>query len=152
MVCIAHNPEDKMHIDNLHFSPYAALAGGLLIGLAAALLVVFSGRIAGISGILGTALRVRPDWRWSFIAGLVAAPWLYRYFAELPEIRLDVSWPLLLLSGGLVGYATRLANGCTSGHGVCGLARFSRRSLVATMCFMGSGFITVFILRHVLGA
>jgi uncharacterized membrane protein YedE/YeeE len=96
--------------------------------------------------------RQRGDiaWRLAFIAGLAAAPWLYRLFAELPEIRIDTGWPALVLSGLLVGAGTRYGSGCTSGHGVCGLSRRSPRALAATLAFMGAGFATVYVARHLL--
>ena len=142
-------------IDWEYFTPWTALTGGLIIGTAAALLVLFTGRIAGISGIAGGLLRpVRHDtlWRLLFLAGLLASPFAYRLFAPLPEIRIAPDWPGLVAAGLLVGLGTRYASGCTSGHGVCGLSLGSLRSLVATLCFMASGFVTVFILRHVAGA
>jgi uncharacterized membrane protein YedE/YeeE len=142
-------------IDWVHFTPLAALAGGLLIGAAAAVFLLFNGRIAGISGIVGGLLRpVRGDlaWRLAFIAGLVLAPLLYRLAAPLPQSRIEATTPLLLLAGLLVGLGTRYGSGCTSGHGVCGLSRLSPRSLAATAVFMGAGFVTVYILRHWLQA
>ena len=144
-----------MTIDWNHFTPSAALAGGLLIGLAAALLLSFNGRIAGISGIMG-GLLARPraeefGWRAAFMLGLLLAPALYRLFADLPESRIDAGWATLVAAGLMVGYGSRLGSGCTSGHGVCGLSRLSPRSLVATLTFMAAGFVTVFVARHVLG-
>lgn len=144
-----------MTIDWNHFTPSAALAGGLLIGLAAALLLSFNGRIAGISGIMG-GLLARPraeefGWRAAFVLGLLLAPALYRLFADLPESRIDAGWATLVAAGLMVGYGSRLGSGCTSGHGVCGLSRLSPRSLVATLTFMAAGFVTVFVARHVLG-
>lgn len=133
------------------FTPGAALAGGVLIGAAAALLVLMGGRIAGISGILGGLLRRVPGeraWRLAFLAGLAAAPWLYAAVAEPLKPQIDTGWGLLLLAGLLVGVGTRYGAGCTSGHGVCGLSRLSPRSAVATATFMGAGFATVFVLRH----
>lgn len=142
-----------MTIDWTHFTPWPALAGGLLIGLAAAAFVLVNGRIAGISGILGGLLRpVSGDvaWRIAFLAGLVAAPLAYALFAPLPAVRIDAGAGTLAAAGLLVGLGTRYGSGCTSGHGVCGLARLSPRSLVATVSFMAAGFATVFVLRHVL--
>lgn len=133
------------------FTPWSALAGGALIGLAAALLVLFNGRIAGVSGVLGGLLRPRAGetgWRLAFVAGLVAAPLLYSLAAVLPLPRIDAGTGALVLAGVLVGVGTRYGAGCTSGHGVCGLSRLSPRSLVATLCFMAAGFATVFLLRH----
>jgi uncharacterized membrane protein YedE/YeeE len=144
-----------MSIDWTHFTPIAALTGGLLVGLAAALFVVFNGRIAGISGIVGGLLRPKRGdmaWRAAFIGGLIVAPLLYRLFAALPEIQIDAGWPLLIVAGLFVGIGTRYGSGCTSGHGVCGLSRLSPRSMVATVTFMGAGFLTVFVVRHLLGA
>lgn len=143
-----------MTIDWNSFSPLSALAGGAIIGLAAALLLFAEGRIAGISGIVGGLLQrsgaAKGDraWRVAFASGLIAAPFIYRVFAELPESRIDASWALLILAGLLVGFGSRLGSGCTSGHGVCGLSRLSPRSLVATLSFMGMGFLTVFVMRH----
>ena len=143
-----------MTIDWQHFTPWASLAGGLLIGLAAALLILLNGRIAGVSGIMAGATGKSPEggrpWRLAFLAGLLAAPWIWRAGLPLPAAQIDAS-PLPLISAGLlVGYGTRLGSGCTSGHGVCGLSRGSLRSLAATLCFMGAGFATVFLLRHLL--
>lgn len=143
-----------MTIDWLHFTPWVSLAGGLLIGLAAAALTLLNGRIAGISGILGGLLHPqRGDfaWRALFIAGLVIAPLFYRLVAALPAIRIAAGPGTLVAAGLLVGIGTRYASGCTSGHGVCGLSRLSPRSLVATLLFMGAGFVTVFLVRHVFG-
>ncbi|MET0859106.1 MAG: YeeE/YedE family protein [Telluria sp.] len=142
-----------MTIDWNHFTPWAALAGGLLIGLAAALLIAFSGRIAGISGILGGLLRLpRGDvsWRLAFLLGLVAAPFAYSLFAPLPTVTIEAGTPTLIVAGLLVGIGTRYGSGCTSGHGVCGLSRRSPRSLAATAAFMLAGFATVFVVRHLL--
>ena len=142
-----------MSIDWLHFTPWSALAGGALIGLAASLLIALNGRIAGVSGLLAGALEGgegRGE-KALFILGLLLAPLLWQRFAELPAVQLDSSAVLLGLAGLLVGFGSRYGAGCTSGHGVCGLARLSPRSLLATLCFMASGFVTVFILRHVWG-
>jgi len=144
-----------MTIDRIAFSPLEALVGGALIGVAAALLLLVNGRIAGISGIVGGLLQ-RPrngdiGWRLAFVAGLVAAPLVYRLLAPLPPTGTLAGTPVLILAGLLVGFGSRLGSGCTSGHGVCGLSRLSPRSLVATACFMTCGFATVFVVRHVLG-
>ncbi|MFE1573914.1 YeeE/YedE family protein [Comamonas odontotermitis] len=142
-----------MTIDMSAFTPVAALLGGALIGLAAVLLVLFNGRIAGISGIVGSLLPPRASggaWRVAFIIGLLAAPWAYGLFAPVPATASPASWPVLVIAGLLVGFGTRLGSGCTSGHGVCGLSRLSWRSLIATLCFMAAGFATVFVARHVL--
>ena len=144
------------------FTPWSALAGGALIGLAAAVLLLGSGRIAGIAGLVGLPLRdllhgqaggwlARHRLRLLFVAGLLIAPWLWRLATPLPPMRLDVGTPVLIVAGLLVGFGSRLGNGCTSGHGVCGLSRLSLRSLVNVLCFMGSGFVTVFVMRHLLG-
>ena len=135
------------------FTPYAALAGGALIGLAAAILVLCNGRIAGISGVLGGLLRPSAEgvgWRLAFLAGLLAAPMVYALAAALPRPQIDAGWATLVAAGLLVGLGTRYGAGCTSGHGVCGLSRLSSRSLVATLAFMGAGFATVYVVRHVL--
>jgi len=137
-------------IDWHAFTPYASLAGGVLIGLAAASFVLLNGRIAGISGILGGLLRPAAGdvaWRAAFVLGLVAAPLAYALFAAVPAPRISAGWMSLVAAGLLVGIGTRYGSGCTSGHGVCGLSRLSPRSLVATLAFMAAGFATVFILR-----
>ncbi len=143
-----------MTIDWTQFTPLAALLGGVLIGVAAAMLILINGRIAGISGIVGGLLRSVRDagWRIAFIGGLLAAPLTYQLIAELPSSRIDADWLLLAVAGVLVGFGSRYGSGCTSGHGVCGLSRLSPRSLVATAVFMSAGFITVFVVRHWLGA
>lgn len=143
-----------MTIDWTHFTPLMALCGGLLIGLSATVLLLLNGRIAGISGIVGGLLqRYRAGdfaWRAAFVLGLLLAPALYRLFAELPESRIDAGWAMLVVAGVLVGFGSRLGSGCTSGHGVCGLSRLSPRSLVATATFMSTGFVTVYVVRHLL--
>jgi hypothetical protein len=144
-----------MTIDWQHFTPWASLGGGVLIGLAAALLVLLNGRIAGISGVLGGLLNPRAGditWRLAFVAAMLLAPTLYRAVTTLPATTIDANYPLLVSAGLLVGFGTRFGAGCTSGHGVCGLSRRSPRSLVATMSFMAAGFATVFVTRHLLGA
>ena len=141
-----------MNIDWNHFTPWASLAGGIFLGLAAAFFVLLNGRVLGISGILGGLVKPQPGdagWRIAFIAGLVAAPALWRLFGPLPEARVDASVAVLVISGLLVGWGTRYGSGCTSGHGVCGLARLSPRSLAATLAFMAAGFVTVYVARHV---
>lgn len=140
-----------MTLDWNNFTPLTALTGGVLIGLAAAALLVLNGRIAGISGILGGLLRpTRGDiaWRSAFLLGLIGAPLLYGLFADLPEVTVDANVSALVVAGLLVGVGTRYGSGCTSGHGVCGLSRRSPRSLVATVAFMLAGFATVFMTRH----
>lgn len=142
-----------MTIDWNAFTPWSALAGGVLIGTAVAMFVLMNGRIAGISGVVGGLLRPsRGDvaWRTAFLAGLIAAPLLYALAAPLPPLRIDAQYGALVLAGLLVGVGTRYGSGCTSGHGVCGLSRLSLRSLVATLAFMGAGFATVFVARHLL--
>ncbi|WP_395057086.1 YeeE/YedE family protein [Polaromonas sp.] len=144
-----------MNIDWNHFTPWTSLAGGLLLGLAAALFILVNGRILGISGIIGGLLRPRKNdvgWRLSFVLGMLVAPLLYLLVAGPVEARINASWGMVVIAGLLVGIGTRYGSGCTSGHGVCGLSRLSPRSLAATLAFMGAGFVTVFVLRHVLGA
>jgi len=130
---------------------YAPLAGGILIGLATAMLLLVNGRIAGISGILGGLLTRRESgdsaWRLAFLGGLVAAPLAYGLFYALPAVQVDAGTGTLIGAGLLVGVGTRYGSGCTSGHGVCGLSRLSPRSLVATLCFMAAGVATVAIAR-----
>jgi len=141
-------------IDWNAFTPWSALAGGVLIGIAAAMFVLLNGRIAGISGVIGGLLRpAKGDvaWRAAFALGLIAAPAIYMLAAALPRPEIDASWGGLVIAGVLVGVGTRYGSGCTSGHGVCGLSRLSPRSLAATAAFMGGGFVTVFVARHLLG-
>ncbi len=143
-----------MSIDWNEFTPWSALAGGALIGLAAAMFVLLNGRIASISGVIGGLFRpARGDvaWRTVFVLGLVGSPWLYALLAALPQPRIDASFGALAIAGLLVGVGTRYGSGCTSGHGVCGLARLSPRSMVATAAFMAAGFATVFVARHLSG-
>jgi uncharacterized membrane protein YedE/YeeE len=143
-----------MNIDSTHFTPLASLAGGLMIGLAAALLLLANGRIAGISGIVGGLLRpARGDigWRLAFLAGLFVAPLVWLAMQAMPPAQIDHTPALLAVSGLLVGIGTRFGSGCTSGHGVCGIARLSPRSLMATACFMLAGFLTVYVTHHLLG-
>lgn len=131
-----------------------SLGGGLLIGLAVSLLIVLNGRIAGISGILGGLLNaetVDVAWRVAFLAGLVLAPMVYGHFGRLPVVEIDANTTMLVIAGLLVGLGTRYGAGCTSGHGICGVARLSQRSLVATAVFMSSAMLTVYIARHVIG-
>jgi uncharacterized membrane protein YedE/YeeE len=136
-----------------NFTPVAGLIGGALIGAAAALLLVSHGRIAGISGILGGVLMPTAGdtaWRVSFIAGLWIGGLAYTLAAgEMFPVELNASWPMVAIAGVLVGFGTRIGSGCTSGHGVCGIARMSRRSLVATGTFMAAAMLTVFVARHV---
>jgi uncharacterized membrane protein YedE/YeeE len=135
------------------FTPWSALAGGSIIGVAVLLFALFNGRVTGISGIVGGLLRPSlPDaaGRAAFLAGLIAAPVVYRLFAGPPNLTIDANYPTLVVAGILVGLGTRYGSGCTSGHGVCGLSRLSLRSLVATLAFMAAGFATVFATRHIL--
>jgi uncharacterized membrane protein YedE/YeeE len=142
-----------MSVDWNAFTPWTALAGGALIGLAAAMFALLNGRIAGISGVIGGLLKpARGDvaWRGAFVLGLVGAPLVYVLFAALPKPQIDAQFGALIAAGLLVGVGTRYGSGCTSGHGVCGLSRLSLRSLAATAAFMGAGFATVFVMRHLL--
>lgn len=142
-----------MLIDWNHFTPWAALAGGLLLGLASATFVLLNGRILGISGIVGGLLRPRSGdmgWRVAFVLGMLAAPALYWLLAGPAPARIDAGWGMVALAGVLVGVGTRYGSGCTSGHGVCGLSRMSPRSLVATAAFMLAGVVTVYLVRHAL--
>lgn len=147
-----------MTIDWTHFTPWASLSGGLVIAVATALYLFGNGRIAGIAGILASPLKavlsgrsLHPDLnRLMFVLGLLVAPWCWRLVAPLPSATVDVGPWGLVMAGLLVGIGVRMGNGCTSGHGVCGLSRLSLRSLVNVLAFMGAGFATVFVLRHVL--
>jgi uncharacterized membrane protein YedE/YeeE len=142
-------------IDWASFTPWPALGGGVLIGVAAVALVLLNGRIAGVAGILGGLLRPAHSdvaWRTAFIAGLILAYVVYALWRGAPTIVIDASYPVLIAAGLLVGIGVRYGSGCTSGHGVCGISRFSPRSIVATVVFMTAGFATVFLLRHVIGA
>ncbi|WP_144173059.1 YeeE/YedE family protein [Pseudomonas sp. Kh13] len=142
-----------MAIDSLAFTPWSALAGGVLIGLGAGLFAVVNGRIAGISGLLGSLLQQGGEGRrekLAFLLGLLAAPLLWGIFATLPSPRFTTASWMLIVAGLLVGLGTRYGSGCTSGHGVCGLSRLSPRSAVATLCFMATGFATVYVVRHLL--
>lgn len=143
-----------MSIDWASFTPWSALAGGALIGLAAALFALLNGRVAGISGLLGSLLQRGAEGRGekaAFLLGLLLAPLLWGVFAALPPIDFEADSLGLIVAGLLVGIGTRYGSGCTSGHGVCGISRLSPRSLLATLCFMTTGFATVFVLRHLLG-
>jgi uncharacterized protein len=143
-----------MVIDVANFTPVSALIGGLLIGLAATMLLLVNGRIAGVSGIAGGLVKPAPGeagWRLMFVLGLVIGAGAYGLVAGVP-IRIDASLPVIVLGGLLVGFGTQLGSGCTSGHGVCGIARLSPRSITATAVFMLSAGVTVFLVRHVIGA
>ena len=145
-----------MTIDWTHFTPWASLAGGILLGIASALFILVNGRILGISGILGGLLSPKAGdagWRVAFLLGMLAAPVTLGLIAPAGWIaapRIEAGTAAIVVAGLLVGYGTRLGSGCTSGHGVCGLSRLSPRSLVATGTFMAAGFATVFLIRHVL--
>lgn len=141
-----------MLINWSQFTPWSALTGGAVIGMAVAILVLFNGRIAGISGIAGGVLKMQKNdigWRIAFISGLVAAPLVWQLFLSLPAIRIDGSYAMMAMAGLVVGIGTRYGSGCTSGHGICGLSRLSPRSIIATLSFMGTGFVTVYVIRHV---
>ena len=142
-----------MQVDWSQFTPWAALAGGSLIGLASIAFALLLGRIAGISGIVAGLLRPQIGefgWRVAFVGGLLAAPVIYSMVNPLPALQIEARVPVLVAAGLLVGVGTRYGSGCTSGHGVCGLARLSPRSLAATLAFMAAGFAIVFLVRHVL--
>ena len=139
----------------IEFTPVSATVGGLTIGLAAGFLLLLRGRIAGISGILGSALAQplgEGGWRLAFLVGLPIGAAAVSLVAGNLVVEVAASTPVLVVAGLLVGFGTQLGSGCTSGHGVCGIARGSKRSIAATLVFMGSGAITVFAVRHVLGA
>jgi len=145
-----------MTLDGTHFTPWASLAGGLAIGAAAALYALGAGRVAGIAGIVGAALQslrgraAGAASSWAFVGGLLLAPWAWRLVAPLPAVRTAAGTGMLLAAGLLVGFGARLGQGCTSGHGVCGLSRLSPRSLVNVLVFIAAGAATVFVLRHAL--
>ncbi len=142
-----------MTIDWTHFTPGSALAGGLIIGLAAAWLILVDGRVLGAAGVLGGLAPPRAgDWGWrvALLAGLVAAPLVAQPLFHTTAPDIEANTATLILGGLMVGFGTRLGAGCTSGHGVCGLARLSSRSLAATATFMATGFLTVFVVRHLL--
>ncbi len=143
-----------MTIDWASFTPWSAVVGGVIIGAAVAWFALINGRVAGISGIVGGLLKpAYADfaWRMAFIVGLLAAAAAYSLFASLPAATIEARYPVLVIAGLLVGVGTRYGAGCTSGHGVCGVARLSPRSVVATVAFMAAGFATVFLVRHVVG-
>ena len=143
-----------MSIDWSVFTPWSSLAGGVLIGIATAMFILLNGRIAGISGVLGGLLKpAKGDvaWRLAFVLGLVGAPSAYLLFNNVPSLQIDAGYAALVAAGLLVGVGTRYGSGCTSGHGVSGLSRLSPRSLAATASFMGAGFLTVYVARHLFG-
>ncbi len=137
-----------------NFTLYASLLGGMLIGLAASILVIFRGKIAGISGILAGLMETENTsqdhhrWRALFLIGLIGSSFIYQLFAPLPEINISASKSTLMIAGLLVGIGTRMGSGCTSGHGICGLSRLSPRSLVATITFMFAGFVVCYLFLH----
>lgn len=143
-----------MQIDWLHFTPWTSLIGGLLLGVAAGALFLNSGRILGITGILEGLLMPKSQdgtWRFAFLLGLLVAPLAAKWLIPTELVhtpRIDANWAMVITAGLLVGFGTRWGAGCTSGHGICGLSRLSLRSLVATLSFMGTGFVTVFVVRH----
>jgi uncharacterized membrane protein YedE/YeeE len=143
-----------MNIDWFHFTPWASLAGGVILGVASAMFILLNGRVLGISGILGGLMPPKLGdtfWRISFLLGLFAAPTVFHAVVPAQYItapRIDATDMMVVIAGLLVGIGTRYASGCTSGHGVCGLSRLSPRSLVATLSFMGAGFLIVYVLRH----
>ena len=144
-----------MQIDWLAFTPIPSLLGGMILGVAAALYVILHGRILGISGIVSGLLHPKESdtaWRLSLVLGLITAPFLAAlFFGIFPIIEIDSSWTAIVIAGLLVGFGAQYGSGCTSGHGICGLSRLSPRSLLATLAFMGAGFITVFVIRHLIG-
>ena len=142
-----------MTLDWTHFTPWASLAGGVLIGLAAALFILLNGRVLGVSGIVSGLVRAqRGDlaWRLAFVAGLLLAPTVWALFVQPREPRIEAGPALLVVAGLLVGWGSGYGSGCTSGHGVCGLSRLSPRALAATLVFMSAGIATVFVVRHLL--
>jgi uncharacterized membrane protein YedE/YeeE len=144
-----------MAIDWTHFTPWASLSGGVLLGVASALFILLNGRILGISGILGGLLPAKTgdaSWRLTFLLGLFVSPLVMKVLAPtdfLHAPRIDADMAMVVVAGLLVGVGTRYGSGCTSGHGVCGLSRLSPRSMVATAAFMAAGFVTVFVLKHI---
>jgi uncharacterized membrane protein YedE/YeeE len=145
-----------MNIDWAHFTPWSSLSGGIILGVASALFILINGRVLGISGILGGLLPPKAGdtfWRLAFLAGMFASPWLFNLLAPAELItppKIDADLIMLVIAGLLVGFGTRYGSGCTSGHGVCGLSRLSPRSLIATLSFMAAGFLTVYVVRHLI--
>ena len=136
------------------FTPYPAAIGGIIIGIAAIALLLSIGKIAGISGIFAQTALQKPraiSWQMTFIIGLILAPLIAQPLGYGLPTTIDLSWPQIVIGGLLVGFGSRYGSGCTSGHGICGIGRFSKRSIVATITFMATAVITVFITRHVLG-
>jgi uncharacterized membrane protein YedE/YeeE len=144
-----------MQIDWLSFTPIPSLLGGMILGIAAALYVFLHGRILGISGIVSGLLHPKATdsaWRLSLVLGLISSPFLAAVFFDIfPVVEIDASWFAIVIAGLLVGFGAQYGSGCTSGHGICGLSRLSPRSLVATLAFMGAGFVMVFVVRHLIG-
>ena len=144
-----------MQIDWLSFTPIPSLLGGMILGIAAALYVLLHGRILGISGIVSGLLHPKATdsaWRLSLVLGLISSPFLAAVFFDIfPVVEIDASWFAIVIAGLLVGFGSQYGSGCTSGHGICGLSRLSPRSLVATLAFMGAGFVMVFVVRHLIG-
>ena len=145
-----------MNIDWAHFTPWSSLSGGIILGVASALFILINGRVLGISGILGGLLPPKAGdtfWRLAFLAGMFSSPWIFNLLAPAELIttpQIDADLVMLIIAGLLVGIGTRYGSGCTSGHGVCGLSRMSPRSLVATLSFMAAGFLTVYVVRHLI--
>lgn len=134
------------------FTPVSALIGGVLIGISATILILFNGRVAGISGIVRGIFfgeKNEKRWRFIFLIGLLLSPFIYSLFAPLPPLEISNNYAKIAIAGLLVGFGTRLGSGCTSGHGVCGIARLSRRSIVATLVFMAAAIVTVYLTKHV---
>lgn len=143
-----------MLINWSQFTPWSGLAGGMVIGMAVALLVLVNGRVAGISGVIGGLFKIQKGdigWRLAFISGLVASPLVWQFFMALPAFHIEGSYVVMAMAGLIVGIGTRYGSGCTSGHGVCGISRLSPRSVIATLLFMVAGFGTVYLTRHILG-
>jgi uncharacterized membrane protein YedE/YeeE len=145
-----------MNLDWANFTPWSSLTGGIILGIASALFILINGRILGISGILGGLLPPKvgdTTWRIAFLLGMFAAPTVFHAVVPAEYItapRIEATEWMIVVAGLLVGVGTRYASGCTSGHGVCGLSRLSPRSLVATASFMGAGFVTVYVVRHLI--
>ena len=143
-----------MQIDWLTFTPIPSLLGGMILGVAVALYVLLHCRILGISGIVAGLLHPQTNyfaWRFALTLGLITAPFLAAFFGIFPIVEIDSSWLAIVIAGLLVGFGSQYGSGCTSGHGICGLSRLSPRSIVATLAFMGAGFVTVFVTRHLIG-
>ena len=144
----------QLTLDWLHFTPGSALTGGLMIGLGASLLLLFSGKIAGISGILAYVIKPKhlfnqdAAWHALFLIGLISAGTIYQLITALPPTSILASNNTLIMAGLLVGFGSRMGSGCTSGHGICGLSRLSLRSMAATVSFMTAGFVTTYLTLH----